>query len=326
MTTQVETVEHAPRSPPRRPPLKARFESARAGRIKILRVRRRSHRPVDRPAANATQNAGLGEDAPADIHPSSRRPSCQSLRASSEVARNRREPASSPPSARLRRPGARYAMGGLKGTISVCYRGGRKPLEFAGVHPVLRQSSRLAFSRAGPPFPILQDDQRHRWTPLLQQPTSASGRCRSPASRARPKRSSGSGSSRSTRGRGDSMAQLTWRAVLMGSVLGGVLSLTNLYIGLKAGWGFGVAITACILSYAIWTACYKIGLAQDADDHPREQLHAVDRQFRRATRPAARWSRPSRPTSCSTTIAADPADAGAGCSSSRCWASRWPSR
>src|SRR5262245_15343394 len=50
-------------------------------------------------------------------------------------------------------------------------------------------------------------------------------------------------------GRGDRMAQLTWRAVLMGSALGGVLSLTNLYIGLKAGWGFGVAITACILSY-----------------------------------------------------------------------------
>ena len=38
------------------------------------------------------------------------------------------------------------------------------------------------------------------------------------------------------RGRGDSMAQLTWRAVLIGSCLGGVLSLTNLYIGLKAGW------------------------------------------------------------------------------------------
>ncbi len=64
------------------------------------------------------------------------------------------------------------------------------------------------------------------------------------------------------RGRGDSMAQLTWRAVLMGSLLGGVLSLTNLYIGLKVGWGFGVAITACILSYTIWTALYKIGLAR----------------------------------------------------------------
>ena len=64
------------------------------------------------------------------------------------------------------------------------------------------------------------------------------------------------------RGRGDSMKQLTLRAVLMGSVLGGILSLTNIYIGLKAGWGFGVAITACILSYAIWTTFYKIGLAR----------------------------------------------------------------
>ena len=64
------------------------------------------------------------------------------------------------------------------------------------------------------------------------------------------------------RGRGDSMAQLTWRAVLVGSCLGGVLSLTNLYIGLKAGWGFGVAITASILSYAIWTTLLKVGLAR----------------------------------------------------------------
>jgi len=64
------------------------------------------------------------------------------------------------------------------------------------------------------------------------------------------------------RGRGDSMRQLTWRAVLMGSVLGGILSLTNLYIGLKSGWGMGVAITACILSYAIWTSFLKIRLAR----------------------------------------------------------------
>src|SRR5512134_3050466 len=64
------------------------------------------------------------------------------------------------------------------------------------------------------------------------------------------------------RGRGDTMLQLTWRAVLMGSVLGGVLSLTNLYIGLKSGWGFGVAITACILSYSVWTTMCKMGLAR----------------------------------------------------------------
>ena len=56
------------------------------------------------------------------------------------------------------------------------------------------------------------------------------------------------------------MKQLTWRAVLMGGLLGAVLSLTNLYIGLKTGWGFGVAITACVLSYAIWKSLRKIGV------------------------------------------------------------------
>src|SRR5262245_43738409 len=64
------------------------------------------------------------------------------------------------------------------------------------------------------------------------------------------------------RGRGDRVAQLSWRAVLMGAVLGGVLSITNLYIGLKAGWGFGVAITACILSYAIWTTLHRLRLVR----------------------------------------------------------------
>src|SRR5580704_4717523 len=64
------------------------------------------------------------------------------------------------------------------------------------------------------------------------------------------------------RGRGDRMPQLTWRAILMGSVLGGVLSLTNLYIGLKAGWSFGVAITACILSYSLWTVLHKLGIVR----------------------------------------------------------------
>ena len=62
------------------------------------------------------------------------------------------------------------------------------------------------------------------------------------------------------KGRGDSMRQLTWRAVLMGSALGGILSLTNLYVGLKSGWGLGVAITACILSYSIWTGLFKLGI------------------------------------------------------------------
>jgi len=64
------------------------------------------------------------------------------------------------------------------------------------------------------------------------------------------------------RGRGDTLRQLTLRAVVMGMLLGGVLSVTNLYIGLKAGWSFGVTITACILSYGLWSAFLKSGLAK----------------------------------------------------------------
>ncbi|HAH05918.1 MAG TPA: peptide transporter [Elusimicrobia bacterium] len=45
--------------------------------------------------------------------------------------------------------------------------------------------------------------------------------------------------------------QLTVRAVIMGALLGGFMSLSNLYVGLKTGWGLGVAITACILAFAI---------------------------------------------------------------------------
>lgn len=62
---------------------------------------------------------------------------------------------------------------------------------------------------------------------------------------------------------GDSMKQLTLRAVVMGSILGMMMSLSNLYIGLKTGWGLGVGITACILSYAIWTAMMRIGLVKE---------------------------------------------------------------
>src|ERR1035441_9447707 len=65
------------------------------------------------------------------------------------------------------------------------------------------------------------------------------------------------------KGRGEFVREVPWRAVLMGSVLGAVLSLTNLYSGLKSGWGVGVAITACILSYSIWTTFVKIGRSEE---------------------------------------------------------------
>ena len=53
---------------------------------------------------------------------------------------------------------------------------------------------------------------------------------------------------------GHKMPQLTWRAVLMGAVLGSLMSISNLYTSIKLGWAFGVAITACVLSFVIWNA------------------------------------------------------------------------
>lgn len=57
-------------------------------------------------------------------------------------------------------------------------------------------------------------------------------------------------------------AQLTVRALLMGSTLGFLLAFTNVYVGLKAGWALGVALTACVVSFTTWTALLKVGLAK----------------------------------------------------------------
>ena len=62
--------------------------------------------------------------------------------------------------------------------------------------------------------------------------------------------------------RGDEVPQLTLRAVIIGSFLGFFLAFTNLYIGLKTGWGLGVAITACILAYAMSNLMVKTGISK----------------------------------------------------------------
>jgi OPT family oligopeptide transporter len=46
----------------------------------------------------------------------------------------------------------------------------------------------------------------------------------------------------------------------MGCLLGSVMSLSNLFVGLKTGWGLGIAITACILSYTFGAILKRIGL------------------------------------------------------------------
>lgn len=46
--------------------------------------------------------------------------------------------------------------------------------------------------------------------------------------------------------------QLTIRAVGTGMLIGGVLSLCNIYSGLKIGWGFNMSITAALLGFGFW--------------------------------------------------------------------------
>lgn len=54
------------------------------------------------------------------------------------------------------------------------------------------------------------------------------------------------------KGRGDTIAQLTLRSVLMGGILGMFMAVSNLYTTLKLGWSFGVSITACVISFVVW--------------------------------------------------------------------------
>ncbi len=53
---------------------------------------------------------------------------------------------------------------------------------------------------------------------------------------------------------GDRVPQLTLRAVLVGGVLGMLMSISNIYTVMKVGWSFGVAITSCVLSFVGWNA------------------------------------------------------------------------
>lgn len=49
-----------------------------------------------------------------------------------------------------------------------------------------------------------------------------------------------------------SSPQLTLRAVATGCIVGGLLSLSNIYAGLKIGWGFNMSITAMLVAYGFY--------------------------------------------------------------------------
>jgi len=56
--------------------------------------------------------------------------------------------------------------------------------------------------------------------------------------------------------------QLTIRAVGSGMLIGGVLSLCNIYSGLKIGWGFNMSITAALLAFGFWKGAERVAKTQ----------------------------------------------------------------
>lgn len=59
------------------------------------------------------------------------------------------------------------------------------------------------------------------------------------------------------------MPQLNLRSGLTGMLLGGVLCLTNLYVGIKTGWTLGVGITSVIVSFATFKMLAKLKLGKE---------------------------------------------------------------
>lgn len=62
--------------------------------------------------------------------------------------------------------------------------------------------------------------------------------------------------------RGD-MPQLNFRSAITGMLLGGILSMTNLYVGIKTGWTLGVGITSVILAFSIFKIFSKLELGSE---------------------------------------------------------------
>ena len=59
---------------------------------------------------------------------------------------------------------------------------------------------------------------------------------------------------------GDHVPQFTWRAVLVGGLIGMVMAASNLYTSIKLGWAFGVTITACVIAYSLGTVMKRFGM------------------------------------------------------------------
>ena len=74
--------------------------------------------------------------------------------------------------------------------------------------------------------------------------------------------------------------QFTARAVIMGGLIGMLMAISNLYTTLKLGWSFGVAITACVISYVVWNGLLSMRIA-------RSQMTMLENNCMQSTASAA---------------------------------------
>ncbi|MEY4616023.1 MAG: hypothetical protein RJB66_983 [Pseudomonadota bacterium] len=59
------------------------------------------------------------------------------------------------------------------------------------------------------------------------------------------------------------MPQLNFRSAITGMLLGCVLSMTNLYIGIKTGWTLGVGISSVVISYGIFRILSRLKIGSE---------------------------------------------------------------
>lgn len=79
---------------------------------------------------------------------------------------------------------------------------------------------------------------------------------------------------------GDHARQLTLRSAIIGMIIGGIMSLSNLYVGLKTGWGMGVTITATILAFTLFKVLQFLSKARFLDYIlPRRLLAGLREEF-----------------------------------------------
>jgi len=58
------------------------------------------------------------------------------------------------------------------------------------------------------------------------------------------------------------MPQLTWRAAATGIVVGAILSIVNLYIGIKVGFAVGMGVTSVVLSFMVFSVLSRLGITK----------------------------------------------------------------